>query len=244
MVTGHSLPDDKQKTMIINQLSSRKRSFLVRVNPLAKIAASLVFTSIAFALQEIQTAGLVASVFIFLILWEVKLTLRLILITIGLLMIFTLIAVGLSQGDWNFAIANTFRLLAITLPTPLLSATTPPASLVRALQLLRLPSFLVLSVMLTWRFLPLMQRETTRIIEANQLRGIDLSRQPRYLVSGLFIPLIFRIVSYADEVAIGLETRGYDPDSPRSMSQPLTWSFSDTIFTITSLGLLLGIIYV
>jgi energy-coupling factor transport system permease protein len=98
--------------------------------------------------------------------------------------------------------------------------------------------------MLTWRFLPLMQREATRIIEANQLRGIDLSRQPRYFVSGLFIPLIFRIVSYADEVTIGLETRGYDPDSPRSMSQPLTWSFSDTIFTITSLGLLLGIIYV
>jgi len=109
---------------------------------------------------------------------------------------------------------------------------------------LRLPSFLILTVMLTWRFLPLMQRETTRILEANQLRGIDLTRQPRYLVSGLFIPLIFRIVSYADEVAIRLETRGYDPESPRSMSQPLIWSFSDTIFTINALGLLLGIMYV
>lgn len=95
--------------------------------------------------------------------------------------------------------------------------------------------------MLTWRFLPLMQREAFRIIEANQLRGIDLSRQPRYVVSGLFIPLIFRIVSYADEVAIGLETRGYDPDSPRSMSQPLTWSFPDTLLILSCIGLLLGI---
>lgn len=127
--------------MTIDSLAFRQRSFLVRVNPLAKIVASLVFTSIAFALQEIQTAGLVAGVFLCLMLWEVKLTLRLILIAIALLMNFTLIAVGLSQGDWNFAIANTLRLLAITLPTPLLSATTPPASLVRALQTLRLPVF-------------------------------------------------------------------------------------------------------
>jgi len=119
--------------------------------------------------------------------------------------------------------------------------TTSPTDLVRALQAIKLPSFLVLSLMLVWRFLPVIQQESQRILEANQLRGVELSRQPHRWFSGLFVPLVFRIVSYADEVTIGLETRGYDPSLPRTISKPLTWQSRDTVFTTAS-WLIFGIV--
>ncbi|WP_287127377.1 energy-coupling factor transporter transmembrane protein EcfT [Candidatus Cyanaurora vandensis] len=120
------------------------------------------------------------------------------------------------------------RVLAILLPAPVLAGTTPPADLVRALQTVRLPVGLVLGVVLIWRFLPLIRQESERIWEANLLRGIDLKRHPRLIFSGLFVPLIFRMVSYADEVTVGLETRGYDPQAPHRPAR--AWRGADTVF--------------
>ncbi|MEM9979086.1 MAG: energy-coupling factor transporter transmembrane component T, partial [Cyanobacteria bacterium P01_D01_bin.2] len=113
-------------------------------------------------------------------------------------------------------------------PGPIFSLTTSPAELTRALQAAKMPSFLVLSLTLVWRFLPVVQQEAQRIIEANQLRGVDLRRRPGQWFPGLFVPLIFRIVSYADEVTVGLETRSYDPSARRSLGQPLRWRRLDT----------------
>jgi energy-coupling factor transporter transmembrane protein EcfT len=107
----------------------------------------------------------------------------------------------------------------------------------------QLPNFIVLSLILTWRFLPLLQQEAQRIIEANWLRGVNLTRQPTQLFSGLFLPLIFRIVAYADEVTVGLETRGYDPTAPRTNSQPLRWHLKDTIFAASATAILVVVGY-
>nr|MDJ0726168.1 energy-coupling factor transporter transmembrane component T [Prochloraceae cyanobacterium] len=77
--------------------------------------------------------------------------------------------------------------------------------------------------------------------EANQLRGIDLKRQPSKWFSGLIVPLVFQMVVYADEVAIGLETRGYSPIASRSNSKPNRWHKADTFFAAIAL-LWLGLI--
>jgi len=162
----------------------------------------------------------------------------------GTIALLLFVAIGmLLLNNVQAALLYGLRLVAILLPTPLLALTTPPADLVRALQAAKLPSFLILSLMLTWRFLPIIQQEAQRILEANQLRGVDISRQPQHWFAGLFVPLIFRIVSYADDVTIGLETRGYDPDSTRSMSQPLVWRIRDTLFVFGSVLVLVWVGY-
>ena len=138
-------------------------------------------------------------------------------------------------GDWSRAAFSALRLLAILLPAPVLALTTPPTDLIRALQAARLPSFLTLSLMLIWRFFPLMQQEVQRIWEANQLRGINLSRRPEKLFAGLMTPLVFQMVAYADEVTIGLQTRGYSPTAPRSNSKPSRWRMADSFFCIGAL---------
>jgi len=236
-----------QKSPMLNGHCTLRNEFLTKVNPLAKIVVSLIVTGIAFSLKSVWAIGVLVVVLLLLLLLCIT---RQNIRQIGQWVLFSTIAlVGfvaigtLLLNNPQAALLYGLRLIAILLPTPLLAITTPPADLVRALQAAKLPSFLILSLMLTWRFLPIIQQEAQRIFEANQLRGVDLGRQPQHWFAGLFVPLIFRIVSYADEVTIGLETRGYDPNATRSMSQPLVWQLCDTLFVIGSVLMLVVVSY-
>ena len=226
----------------MSNASHALESHLLRqINPLLKITLSVVLISFALILQRLGAIGLLVGVLLVLLLVSVRLNLK-ILGTVAIAL-----AVFMTISTWlrgiHTSLLSALRLLAIAIPTPLLATTTSPTDLVSALQATRLPNFLVLSLMLIWRFLPLIQQEAQRIMEANQLRGVNLTRQPTQWFSGLFMPLIFRIVAYADEVTVGLETRGYDPAARRSNSQPLTWQVRDTLFAISAVGVLAAVGY-
>lgn len=214
---------------------------LSQINPLLKLLVCLIVTIAALLLHQLAAIALLVGSLLLLALWSARFSLKL----WGYLAIALLSGVVLAAllRDVNIALLSALRLIAIALPAPLLASTTAPSDLVRALQTVRLPGFLVLSVMLIWRFLPLMQQEAQRIVEANQLRGVNLARQPRQWFSGLCLPLIFRMVTYADEVTIGLETRGYDPTAPRTNSRSLKWHAADTLFTVSVIVLFSGIGY-
>lgn len=220
----------------VHQTAKPERGFLRQINPLLKIILCIILISVALVLHRIWAIGVLVGVLLVLLLVSVRINLRILgFVTISLVVF---VAVSTWVRDFHTSLFSALRLLAIALPTPLLASTTSPADLVRALQATRLPNFLVLSLMLIWRFLPIIQQEARRIIEANQLRGVDLTRQPTQWFSGLFMPLIFRIVAYADDVTVGLETRGYDPAAPRSTSLPLTWQVKDTLFAVSAVGIL------
>ncbi|MGP1386808.1 MAG: energy-coupling factor transporter transmembrane component T family protein [Thainema sp.] len=222
------------RKQVRSQSHQLHHSPLSPINPFLKIGLSFVLLGLALFLETFSAiAVLVSGLLLLLITIRVP---RLVMLY-GLLtiIVFTATSAWL-LGNWNEATFSTLRLLAILLPTPILALTTPPADLIRALQMVRLPSFLTLSLMLIWRFFPLMQQELQRIWEANQLRGIDLRHRPRQWFSGLVVPLVFQMVAYADEVSIGLQTRGYSPTEPRSNSKPLRWQWHDTLFCIVTAG--------
>ena len=221
------------------QHAKTHRSFLTPINPFLKIGLSFGLMSLAFFLQRLPTMMVLVGG-LCLLLTQLKIRPLIWLYSGLMLTVFTLSSAWL-LGDWSRGIFGTLRLLAILLPAPVLALTTPPSSLIRALQAVRLPSFVTLSLMLIWRFFPLMQQELQRIWDANQLRGIDLSRRPGQWFTGLMVPLVFQIVTYADEVTIGLQTRGYSPTAPRSNSQPLRWQVVDTLFCVAT-GLWIGLI--
>ncbi|HEY9695976.1 MAG TPA: energy-coupling factor transporter transmembrane component T [Trichocoleus sp.] len=214
---------------------------LSQINPLLKLMVCLSVTIVALLLHQLAAIALLVGSLLLLALFSVRLSFK--VWAYGAIAMMSGVVLLVILRDVDIALLSVLRLMAIALPAPLLASTTAPSDLVRALQAVRLPGFLVLSVMLIWRFLPLMQQEVQRIVDANQLRGVNLARQPRQWFPGLFLPLIFRMVAYADDVTIGLETRGYDPTAPRSNSRPLKWQFSDTLFTIGAVVLLSGIGY-
>lgn len=218
------------------QLCSR---FLGLINPFLKMGLALVLLGLSLVLKQVAAMLALVGV-VLLLLFQLRIRPSLLVYGLLTLTLFALFSAWI-LGDEAKAIFSTLRLLAILLPAPVLALTTPPADLIRSLQAARLPSFLTLSLMLIWRFFPLMQQELQRIWEANQLRGIDLRRQPGQWFSGLMVPLVFQMVVYADEVTIGLQTRGYSPTVPRSNSKPHRWRNVDTLFSLLAL-LWLGLI--
>ena len=219
--------------------SQPRSSFLSLINPFLKMGLCLVLISLALFLKHLAAMlALVGGVLLLLL--QIRIKPLLLLYGLLTLTMFASFSAWL-LGDLPKAAFSTLRLLAMLLPAPVLALTTPPADLIRSLQVARLPSFLTLSLMLIWRFFPLMQQELQRILEANQLRGIDLSRRPGQWFSGLMVPLVFQMVAYADEVTIGLQTRGYSPTAPRSSSKPIRWQRADTVFCIIAM-LWLGLI--
>lgn len=205
-----------------------RRNLLSRINPFLKIGLGFGLIILSLFLKQLASMLVLVGGIVLLM---TQLRLRHVFLGYGLFMVILFTgSTALLLGNWPEAIFSTLRLLAILLPTPVLALTTPPADLIRALQTVRLPSFLTLSLMLIWRFFPLMQQELQRIWEANQLRGIDLRWRPGQWFSGLMVPLVFQMVVYADEVTIGLQTRGYSPTEPRSNSKPLRWRWADTLF--------------
>lgn len=216
--------------MGIAELNWLRRCSLDQINPLLKIGLCLLMINFALLLRDLWAIGVLAGTLLGLLLVTTRISIR--MLGYGAIAFIVFVAISAGLREIQVAWLGALRLMAILIPAPLLANTTPPADLVRALQVARLPNFLTLSLMLIWRFLPMIQQEARRILEANQLRGVDLSRRLDQWFPGLFVPLIFRIVAYADEVTIGLETRGYDPDAPRSLSRPLTWKAQDTHFTL------------
>lgn len=220
----------------------RRTTVLATVNPLLKIITCILLTTFALLLKNPWALGILVSVMLVGIFTQLRVSVAIWLRGAIALAIFGGFSFWLG-GGWDATALSTLRILALILPAPLLAGTTPPMDLIRALETAKLPPFLTLSLLLVWRFLPIIGQEATRILDANQLRGVDLSRQPTQWFSGLFVPLIFQMVAYADEVTIGLQTRGYDGISPRSNSRPLGWAGQDTLFVISVLVLILGISY-
>jgi energy-coupling factor transport system permease protein len=213
-----------------------------QINPLLKIVLCFFLISFAVILHRIEAIALLTGTLLILLLVSVKINWKILAYTVISLVLFLAFSTWLR--DLDTSLVSALRLLAILLPAPLLASSTSPSDLVRAFQAVRLPNFIVLSLMLIWRFLPLVQQEAQRIIESNWLRGVNLARQPAQWFSGLFMPLIFRIVAYADDVTVGLETRGYDPAAPRSNSRPLKWRRIDTLFAVTATVILAIVGYI
>ena len=137
------------------------------------------------------------------------------------------------------------RLVLVLMITNILTATTKPMDLTNALEWLFYPLKLIkipvhkfaMALSLALRFVPTLQDETYRIMNAQASRGVDF-RQGKFkekiksLIS-LIIPLFMSAFLTSGELADAMEARGYDPDSKRTKYRSDKWGVKDTVATIT-----------
>lgn len=115
----------------------------------------------------------------------------------------------------------------VLLGVPVCAATTSPQQLARALARWGLPPALVVSLLLVWRFFPVLQEEVREIREANRLRGSG-RRQEWY--RGVLVPLAFVVLEYAERLSLALELRAFDPAAPRTWYRLPRLSWLDGLF--------------
>lgn len=122
-----------------------------------------------------------------------------------------------------------------------LAATTTlslePVRLVRWLNQRAVPRWITVGLLITLRFFAVMQQEIRRIVRAIRLRGIRFVTSPILYAKAFLLPLMIRVLSISDLLAVSLETRGFALHGESSIYEPVEVDKKDIVFgTVFLLG--------
>ena len=147
------------------------------------------------------------------------------------------------------------RLVLMISLTMVLTSSTKPMDLTYAfewymtpLKLIKFPVHeLAMTLSIALRFIPTLLDETSRIMKAQESRGVDfnhgfLFKRFKAIIS-LIIPLFVSAIQRSEELSDAMEARGYDPRAKRTKYRRLIFSWRDAIALVLGLALFGGVLY-
>ena len=146
------------------------------------------------------------------------------------------------------------RIYTMIVATTILTATTRPSALTRAienflwpLKLLFIPVHIIAMIIsIALRFIPTLLEESQRIMKAQASRGVDFKnggpKTKAVAMVTLIIPLFVSAFAKADDLGNAMETRGYDPYEKRTKYRAYPPKPIDFIVSTIILGLLVVVI--
>ncbi|MBN0919472.1 energy-coupling factor transporter transmembrane component T family protein [[Mycoplasma] gypis] len=147
------------------------------------------------------------------------------------------------------ATSITVRIYGVILSTTILTFTTKPVLLTKAindllypLKFLKFPSEIITMIInIALRFIPTLLDEATRIMKAQSSRGVDFkngkgSDKVKAFVT-LIVPLFVSSFAKANDLSDAMTVRGYDPYAKRTHYRILKPKFSDMLGVLLMMGL-------
>ncbi|MET7808352.1 energy-coupling factor transporter transmembrane component T family protein [Micromonospora chersina] len=224
---------------------------LARRNPVAKLAAALVFTLILVAtLDPVAPAIAIAVELAVLPLFGVRygvLARRawpLLAGAGGILVTLVLFAadrsgrvlveagpVLVTEGVLVTALGLVLRMLAVALPGILVFATTDPTDLADALiQNAKAPARFAIGALAAFRLVPLLEEEWRMISMARRARGVDAGRNPiakLRLFGSTAFALLVGAIRRGTRLAVAMDARGFDAGTPRTVARRQRFTRAD-----------------
>lgn len=238
--------------MISIEPIARPAAPLARRNPVAKLAAALLFSfTLVATLDPVTPAiaiGVELAVLPFFGIGYRALAQRARPLLLGAasivvtLVLFaaerdgaTLLAAGpvlVTTGVLATALGLVLRLVAVALPGVIVFATTDPTDLADALvQNAKAPARFAIGALAAFRLVPLLGREWQMISMARRARGVDAGRNPvarlRLFASTAFA-LLVGAIRRGTRLALAMDARGFDADTPRTVARLQRFTAADT----------------
>ncbi|MDO3687523.1 energy-coupling factor transporter transmembrane protein EcfT [Micromonospora sp. C28ISP2-4] len=229
---------------------------LARRNPVAKLAATMVFTLVLVAtLDPVAPAIAIAVELAVLPLFGVRYRVLarrawpLLAGAVGILVTLVLFAadrsgpvlveagpVLVTQGVLVTALGLVLRMLAVALPGVIVFATTDPTDLADALiQNAKAPARFAIGALAAFRMVPLLEQEWRMISMARRARGVDAGRNPlaklRLFASTAFT-LLVGAIRRGTRLAVAMDARGFDAGTPRTVARPQRFVLADALLII------------
>lgn len=234
---------------------------LARRNPVAKLAAALLFSFILVAtLDPVAPAIAIAVELAVLPLFGVRygvLARRawpLLASAGGILVTLVLFAadrsgpvlveagpVLVTRGVLVTALGLVLRMLAVALPGIIVFATTDATDLADALiQNARAPARFAIGALAAFRLVPLLEQEWRMISMARRARGVDAGRNPvarlRLFVSTAFA-LLVGAIRRGTRLAVAMDARGFDAGTPRTVARRQHFTRADGVLILGAAAL-------
>ena len=236
---------------------------LARRNPVAKLAAAVVFTLILVAtLDPVAPAIAIAVELAVLPLFGVRYRVLarrawpLLAGAVGILVTLVLFAadrsgpvllqagpVLVTKGVLMTALGLVLRMFAVALPGIVVFATTDPTDLADALiQNAKTPARFAIGALAAFRMVPLLEQEWRMISMARRARGVDAGRNPvaklRLFASTAFT-LLVGAIRRGTRLAVAMDARGFDAGTPRTVARPQRFTRADALL-VAGAALLAG----
>lgn len=157
---------------------------------------------------------------------------------------------GLAQAGIIFV-----RFLTIVLWSTVLTLTTMPLTLARAIESLLKPLTIFrfpvqevgLMLSMSLRFIPTLMDDTVKVMNAQRARGVDFGEGNLLQKAKSFIPILIPLFASsfkrADALATAMEARGYQVGLPRTSYRKLQWRFPDTLSLILLICLAISLFF-
>ncbi|MGN9804538.1 energy-coupling factor transporter transmembrane component T family protein [Micromonospora sp. L32] len=224
---------------------------LARRNPVAKLAAALVFSAVLVAtLDPVAPAIAIAVELAVLPLFGIRYrvlarrALPLLAAAAGIVVTLVLFAADRSgrvlldagpllvtSGVLVTALGLVLRMFAVALPGVIVFATTDPTDLADALvQNAKAPARFAIGTLAAFRLVPLLGQEWQMIEMARRARGVDAGRNPvaklRLFVSTAFA-LLVGAIRRGTRLAVAMDARGFDAGTPRTFARQQRFGVAD-----------------
>ncbi|MGY6171985.1 energy-coupling factor transporter transmembrane component T family protein [Candidatus Mycoplasma pogonae] len=151
------------------------------------------------------------------------------------------------------AVTISFRIYNMIIVTTILTFTTKPILLTKAIEdllypfkLIKLPvNIFAMIISIALRFVPTILSEANRIMKAQASRGVDFkngkgSEKIKAMVT-LTIPLFVIAFQRAEDLGNAMETRGFEPYAKRTRYRVLKLKWFDYLFFLFLAGIIIGI---
>jgi energy-coupling factor transport system permease protein len=237
---------------------------LARRNPVAKLAAALVFTVPLLATVDPLTPAIalvieLAALPLFgvgygllarrawpLVLSALGVVLTMVLFSAsrtGTLLV-SLGPLDITTGVLLTALGLALRIFAFALPGVLVFATTDPTDLADALvQNAKAPARFAIGALAAFRLVPLLGQEWQMLTLARRARGIDAGRNPvarLRLFGSTAFALLVGALRRGGRLAVAMDARGFDSGQPRTYARRQSFGWADTALIIGAATLAAG----
>ncbi|MFC0034058.1 energy-coupling factor transporter transmembrane component T family protein [Micromonospora chaiyaphumensis] len=226
---------------------------LARRNPVAKLAAALVFTLILVATLDPVAPGIAIAVELAVLplfgvryrvlarrAWPLLAGAGGILVTLVLFAADrsgrVLVEAGpvlVTEGVLLTALGLVLRMLAVALPGILVFATTDPTDLTDALiQNAKAPARFAIGALAAFRLVPLLEEEWRIISMARRARGVDAGRNPLAklrLFGSTAFALLVGAIRRGTRLAVAMDARGFDAGTPRTVARRQRFTRADAL---------------
>ncbi|MER7444681.1 energy-coupling factor transporter transmembrane component T family protein [Micromonospora avicenniae] len=234
---------------------------LARRNPVAKLAAALLFSFVLVAtLDPVAPAIAIAVELVALPLFGVRYRVLarrawpLLVSAVGIVVTLVLFAaersgrllfeagpVVVTSGVLLTAFGLVLRMFAVALPGVIVFATTDPTDLADALiQNAKAPARFAVGALAAFRLVPLLGHEWQAISMARRARGVDAGRNPvaklRLFVSTAFA-LLVGAIRRGTRLAVAMDARGFDAGIPRTVARRQRFTAADAWLVIGAVAL-------
>ncbi|MGW0434330.1 energy-coupling factor transporter transmembrane component T family protein [Micromonospora sp. NPDC003197] len=141
-----------------------------------------------------------------------------------------------TTGVLATALGLALRMVAVALPGVLVFATTDPTDLADALiQNAKAPARFAIGALAAFRLVPLLAAEWQMISMARRARGVDAGRNPvaklRLFVSTAFA-LLVGAIRRGTRLATAMDARGFDAGTPRTNARQQRFTAADTALIV------------